>query len=65
MILRIFMYSPSKKFHNYYFILFLLVYVITAPEGERVYDKKHSCFFCHKQYAKIAWHLEQVHGHEE
>ena len=43
----------------------LLVYIITAPEGERVYDKKHSCFFFHKEYAKIAHHLEQVHGGEE
>ena len=41
------------------------MYVISAPEGERVYDKKHCCFFCQKQYAKIARHLEQVHGHEE
>ena len=41
------------------------MYVISTPEGERVYDKKHCCFFCQKQYATIARHLEQVHGHEE
>jgi hypothetical protein len=46
-------------------VYFLLVYVITAPEGDRIYDKKHTCFFCHKEYSKIARHLEQVHGEEE
>lgn len=38
---------------------------MTAPEGERVYDKKHSCFFCQKEYSKIARHLQQVLGNEE
>jgi hypothetical protein len=42
-------------------VYFLLVYVITAPEGDRIYDKKHTCFFCHKEYSKIARHLEQLH----
>lgn len=45
--------------------MFFLVYVMTAPERERVYDKKHSCFFCQKEYSKMARHLEQVHGNEE
>ena len=27
--------------------------------------KKHGCFFCHKEYSKIARHLKQVHGDEE
>ncbi|XP_028412502.1 uncharacterized protein LOC114535339 [Dendronephthya gigantea] len=41
------------------------VYINLAPEGARVYDKTHSCFFCEKEYAKIARHLQQVHGEEK
>jgi hypothetical protein len=41
------------------------VYIITAAAGQRLYDKKHSCFFCQKEYSKIARHLKQVHGEEE
>ena len=46
-------------------LLFSIVYINAAPEGSRVYDKTHSCFFCNKEYAKIARHLQQVHGEEE
>jgi hypothetical protein len=47
-------------------ILFIyLVYVIATAEGRRTYDKKHSCFFCQKEYSKIGRHLEQVHSEED
>ncbi|CAB4018140.1 Hypothetical predicted protein [Paramuricea clavata] len=43
------------------------VYIIGASEvgGKRVYDKKNSCFFCGKEYAKLARHFEQAHKNEE
>ena len=30
-----------------------------------MYDKKHSCFYCEKEFSKIARHLEQVHKEED
>ncbi len=30
-----------------------------------MYDKKQSCFYCEKEFAKIARHYQQVHGDEE
>ena len=30
-----------------------------------MYDKTHSCFYCKKEYSKIARHLQQVHSDEE
>ena len=43
------------------------MYIIGASEvgGKRVYDKKNSCFFCGKEYAKLARHFEQAHKNEE
>ena len=54
-----------SQWYIYWFIYHFLVYINTAPEGTRVYDKRHSCFFCNKEYAKIARHLRQVHSNEE
>lgn len=31
------------------------------PDGKRIWDKKHVCLYCLKQYAKLAWHLKHVH----
>lgn len=47
--------------------LFVLVKVQTTHKSRfntRVYDKKHSCFYCNKMYSKIGRHLENVHGSE-
>lgn len=33
-------------------------------DGGRVYDKKHACFFCGKEFFKIARHLENCHSKE-
>ena len=40
---------------------------MTAKEkdGRRVYDKQNSCFFCGKQYSKLARHFFQVYKDEE
>ncbi|XP_028415486.1 uncharacterized protein LOC114538508 [Dendronephthya gigantea] len=43
------------------------VYVqpIMAAAGKRAYDKKNCCFFCSKEFSKLARHLEQKHKDEE
>ena len=33
-------------------------------EGKRVYDKSNSCFYCNKEFLKVARHLQQVHFDE-
>ncbi|XP_060590855.1 uncharacterized protein LOC132745869 isoform X2 [Ruditapes philippinarum] len=35
-----------------------------TKDGKRVWDKKHACTYCKKQYPKLARHLEQVHANE-
>jgi len=32
--------------------------------GRRIWDKKHSCFYCEKDVSKMARHLEDVHNDE-
>lgn len=34
------------------------------PDGKRLWDKKHVCLYCLKQYSKLARHLQQVHSKE-
>ena len=35
-----------------------------SENNARIYDKRHSCFYCDKLFAKIARHYEQCHGGE-
>jgi hypothetical protein len=58
------LFTKRKRYFN--IILFIyLVYIIATAEDRRTTDKKHSCFFCQKEYSKIARHLEQVHKEED
>ncbi|CAB4013410.1 Hypothetical predicted protein [Paramuricea clavata] len=43
------------------------VYVMTVSEknGRRIYEKRNSCFFCGKEFAKLSRHFFQVHKDEE
>ena len=37
----------------------------SEKDGKRVYDKRNSCFFCGKEYAKLSRHFFQVHSNED
>ena len=41
------------------------VFVPLAPNSKnRTYDKKNCCFYCNKEFAKLARHLQQMHKDE-
>ena len=35
-----------------------------SPEGRRIYDSKHTCLFCQKEFVKICRHYSTVHKNE-
>ena len=42
------------------------VFVQQAPDSKkRTYDKKNCCFYCQKEFAKLARHLQQIHKDED
>jgi hypothetical protein len=38
---------------------------VSGKNGRRIYDKRNSCFFCGKEFAKLSRHFFQVHKDEE
>lgn len=40
----------------------MYINIATTKDDKRVYDKKNSCYYCSKEYPKIARHLQHVHG---